>query len=182
MGGKGRYLKVWILTGLLLLFFIAASFGAVTYYMRYTELLKDYGDLKARYEEVLKEKHGIERLYEELLSKVVFVSIIIDYGNGTIERYEIVLWRNETLNKRPTVFKALITVATTVDYVYYPGWGVFVTSINGVENEPYPGKGWLYFVYDKGKGRFIMAEVACDQYILRSGDVVSWNYTKPPWR
>ncbi len=100
---------------------------------------------------------------------VVVVDLYIDYGNGTVEAHRglALTWPNST------VYDALREVASVQGEVY-PN-GILVTCINGVCNNATANKYWFYYVNGE------LAPVACDLYVLESGDVVSWNYTSPPW-
>jgi len=108
-----------------------------------------------------------------LRAKVVLVNVAIDYGNGTVR------WYNSTpLPVGASVLKALLAVASRVEYTY-GAWGAYVTSIDGVserilsKNEGYS---WLWYLYDKREGKWVLGPVASDQYVLKDGDTVLWKY------
>lgn len=52
-------------------------------------------------------------------------------------------------------------------YKEYPSLGVFVEEINGLKNGQ--DKYWIYYVNGKE------AEVGISKYILKRGDIISWN-------
>jgi len=110
---------------------------------------------------------------EKLLGNLVLVNLGIDYGNGTV------VWYNNTLLPRgATPLSALVAVAT-VEYKVYSGMGVYVTSVNGVEEKilsKSEGYSWLWYIFDREKGQLVPGSVAADRYKLASGDVILWRY------
>lgn len=136
---------------------IAASSMAVYYYSEYTKatsLLKD-----------------LEATLESLEASTVRVNVVIDYGNGTIQEFRDIILDL----KGATALNALTTVAK-VEYTVYP-FGIFVDSINGVENSRELNCWWLYSIV-KSNGEEVSPEVGADQYRLSNGDTVVWRYTK----
>jgi len=67
-----------------------------------------------------------------------------------------------------TVFDVLDKVAD-VEYKFYPGIGIFVTSIGGVNQTGTTW--WLYYVNGQLGG------IAADRYGIMDGDNILWNYT-----
>ncbi len=51
-------------------------------------------------------------------------------------------------------------------------YGVFITGINGVANDPATGRYWTYTVNGQS------ATVGADQYQLKDGDQVQWSYDR----
>lgn len=148
---------------ILLVWALVASTTASWLYVENGRLAREVDAYKSRLAEV-------NATTSQLLEKVNFVTVFIDYGNGTVEVH-----RNVPIPKeRSTVLLALLSVAS-VNYTVYP-YGVFVDSINGVANDPESNKWWLYYVYVDGEG-FVAGEVGADQKILTDRDIVSWNYT-----
>ncbi|MHA1641208.1 MAG: DUF4430 domain-containing protein [Promethearchaeota archaeon] len=91
------------------------------------------------------------------LEKVENISLFVDYNNGTIKSRE-----NFTLEGgKTTAFDALIKWCK-VTYEDY-GWGIFVTSIDGVEGD------WIYFVNNQSPS------VGASVYPLKNNDVVKWQ-------
>ncbi|HDI74663.1 MAG: hypothetical protein DRJ52_02330 [Thermoprotei archaeon] len=113
-----------------------------------------------------------KRLYESLSVKVIVVNIGVDYGNGTVA------WYNKTvLPAGSTVLSALVQVAK-VEYKVFP-YGAYVVSVNGVsermlsKNEGYS---WIWYIYDKKKGKMTIGPTAADKYQLSNNDIVLWRY------
>jgi hypothetical protein len=95
------------------------------------------------------------------------VKLLIDYGDGSSSNYEAEL-------ASQTAFDLLKAASDSqnleLDYQQYD-FGVFVKSINGLESGP--DKAWIYFVNGES------ATVGADQYQLKPGDLVEWNYMTP---
>jgi hypothetical protein len=122
--------------------------------------------------------NNLERLSKMVDAISVKTNILINYGNGTLQ------WHNDTLVPfGATLFDATRAV-TEVKYEFYSGLGVFVTSINGVENNADEMKSWLWWYWDFTSSEWKLGDVGCDQHILHRGDVVAWFYesyaTWPP--
>ncbi|HDM24045.1 hypothetical protein DRO02_04640 [archaeon] len=113
-------------------------------------------------------------MYANLEESIIRVTIIIDYGNGTVSYFN-----ETTLTAGSTVFDALKKVAT-VNYTYNEKYGVFVVAINGVENNvDIPGHWWMWYIYDHDKDQWVLGSTACDRWILHNGDMVMWKYEVP---
>ncbi|MCD6515397.1 MAG: DUF4430 domain-containing protein [Candidatus Asgardarchaeum sp.] len=97
------------------------------------------------------------------------LTLIIDYGNGTIEvHYNL----NLTNVPNITAFHILFLVAT-VNYTWY-GDDVFVDAINGVwNNENDNNRWWQYWVDDE------LPMIAANHYYLKNNSVVAWRYWTP---
>ncbi|MHA1772160.1 MAG: DUF4430 domain-containing protein [Candidatus Thorarchaeota archaeon] len=89
------------------------------------------------------------------------VSVILDFGNGTI-----LTFREVTAD---TVYNATRAVAS-VEADWY-GDLVFVTSIAGVSNDPSRGLWWQYWVDG------ILGPVAANKYQLQNGNTVEWRFS-----
>ncbi len=112
-------------------------------------------------------------LYNSIKDLVIEVNIGIDYSNGTIQ------WFNHT--KLPlgcTLFNATARICD-VKY-YYGAYGVYVTSINGVEEKIIvPGKegmSWVWFKYNATSGELEWGTVSTDKYVLNNGETIVWKY------
>lgn len=150
---------------------------AASYYMSYTTSVTENAEMKARIGVLQGDLHGVEGLYAELLGNVTFVTVYIDYGNGTVAGYT-----NVTVSSvHPTLLLALMSVAD-VDLQVYAGLGVLVTGINGVSQSLEESKFWLFYVYKEGKG-WVTPDpfVGADKYRPASGSSVSWNLTASPF-
>jgi len=97
------------------------------------------------------------------------VDIAIDYGNGTTK------WFNQT--KVPagyTLFELTQKIAT-IEFSYYsmgPGH-VFVTSINGVEND---ASYWLWYYWNLNDKSWVYGPVGCDAWLMQNGGIYEWIY------
>ena len=96
------------------------------------------------------------------------VNLEIDYGDEQSDSYEV------TSPKGLTVFDVLQNAAEKNDIVLETqryDFGIFVKSINGYESAA--EMSWIYFVNGES------GQVAADQRVLESGDIVEWRYIKP---
>ncbi len=117
------------------------------------------------------ELDSLKRACSPYLSGAIVVDLCIDYGNGTVE------WFNGTVLPRgSTVFTAL-EVKAKVEYVYGQ-YGVYVKSVNGVEEVLGKGEGWswLWYLYDEEKKAYVPGPVAADKYTLKGGEIILWIY------
>jgi len=145
-----RSLWTWVSAALVIGLIVSSYFGL--YY--YTESMK------------------YQQLYQgalsELMQHTVLVNILIDYGNGTKT------WYNSTrVPLGASLFNAT-EIVVSLEYTKYE-WGVFMTSLNGLSADQ--GHGWLWYVWNPAKGEWDFGPVGADQFILKSGDTVSWVYT-----
>ncbi|MBS7610863.1 DUF4430 domain-containing protein [Candidatus Bathyarchaeota archaeon] len=145
---KGKFLVTLVLV--LAIWAIVASSAAVYYYSEYVKTTS---------------------LLESLEASTVKVNIIIDYGNNTVQEFRDIILDV----KGATALNALMAVAK-VEYTVYP-FGVFVDSINSVENSMELSCWWLYSI-EKPDGEEVSPEVGADQYRVSNGDTVVWRYTK----
>ena len=94
------------------------------------------------------------------LREVQDITLIIDYGNGTIDT-----WENfELTDYNTTAFNALIKWAT-IEVTDYGDMGIIVESIAGREGN------WLYNINDEYPG------VSANKYNLKNGDTVKWIFS-----
>jgi PKD repeat protein len=95
------------------------------------------------------------------------IDILLDYGNSTRVWYE-----NVELPGFPSILKATKVVAS----VEYTMWGTdaFVDAINDVWNA-YPYY-WIWWYWNHTAKCWEMGNVACNKYVLASGDIVAWYY------
>ncbi len=90
------------------------------------------------------------------------ITLIVDYRNGTIDR-----WENITLLEgKTTVFDALDKFCD-IEYTDYGTLGLLVVEINGLRNNV---DGWLYGVNGE------RPSYSCDAYNLKDNDIVNWVY------
>ncbi len=164
-----RLLKVLMLA--VLTWAIAASALAAQYYMLYAEEVALRRSLEARCSKYELMLQNMTSKYEALSSRLIKVSIAIDYGNGTVK------WYNDTvLPIRSTVFSALLSIAN-VTYKTSQ-MGVYVTGINGVKEEVHGswGRSWVWYMFNREKGEWEWGMVAADRQPLTDGDMVMWQY------
>ena len=114
--------------------------------------------------------------YQEIISgKTITVSILINYGNGTL------VWYNNTIVfKGSTVYDALVKIAN-VNASTTP-FGVYVHGINGVNEDK--EHAWMYAIRrnDSSVNAFYEINgwyypgVGASSLILKDGDVVAWVF------
>lgn len=145
--------------------------AAASYYSSYNTSVAENAGLSKTLSELEGNLTGVQGSYARLLGRVVLVTVYIDYGNGTVARYE-----NVTVSRfRPTAFLALLSVADAEFQV--SDFGIFVTGIDGVRQSMEASKYWLYYAYEEGKG-WVSPPVGADGYSLANGASISWNFTK----
>lgn len=115
------------------------------------------------------------RTFDELKSLVIYVNVLLDYGNGTQN------WHNKTMARAgSTAFDALLTVTTNVEYKMY-SFGVLVTSINGVQNvveTPSTGHAWLWYYRNATATEWTFPLTAANAHILKPDDSIAWRYER----
>lgn len=113
------------------------------------------------------------KTFDELKSLVIYVNVLLDYGNGTQN------WYNRTITQAgSTALDALLAVTTNVDYKMY-SFGVLVTSINGVQNvveTPTTGRAWLWYYRNATATEWTFPLTGANVYILRPDDSIAWRY------
>jgi len=121
---------------------------------------------------------GLSSAYAILIEQeaTVTVNIGINYGNGTIE------WHNGTVvPSGEFLLNATMRVAT-VEFVNYLGFegpgvpGAFVTSINGVAQNPAANLYWTCWAYNSQAQRYEMTKVGAGSYALTSDQTIQWYY------
>ena len=63
-------------------------------------------------------------------------------------------------SQKPFIFKAK----------EYPGMGMFVEEINGIQNNPKNNQHWIYYINGQS------AKVGVSQYFIQKGDKIDWKY------
>jgi len=99
--------------------------------------------------------------------------LIIDYGNGTTQLY------NLTFNPPTTLLNLTVAVANVETRTFEGVEGTFVEAINGVRNDWTSNKYWMWWVWSE-EG-WVEGPVAADLYTVESG-VYCWSYSscEPP--
>jgi hypothetical protein len=106
----------------------------------------------------------LEEMREEIKQFDIAVDILIDYGNGTS------IWFNDTqVQLGSTLFNVTNNIAE-VEYTLFE-LGVFIDSINGVGEDL--GGWWIWYHYD---GEWQYGQVGSNQWILKDGEIFSWEY------
>ncbi len=99
----------------------------------------------------------------------VDAGVVVDNGEGELS-YRV------HLAKGATALEALKRVAA-VETRHYAGLGEFITSINGLSNDPAGGKYWMFYVWENSRWEY--ASVGAGSYELRDGDNVKFRYEVP---
>ena len=94
----------------------------------------------------------------EPLREVTDITLIVDYGNGTV-----IIWEPFDLTDYNTTAFDALSKWCEVEITDYGERGIIVESVNGLE------KGWLYSVNDISPG------VSANKYNLEDGDIVKWT-------
>ena len=138
----------------------------------------DFGNLLSEYYNLFS-LCAIKELGQSISNAATLsVSILINYGNGTLE------WNNETQVPAGTNLFEITQQISVVKYSYYataePGH-VFVDSINNLAEYATAagtsGYSWFwYYSNDNGK-TWTEGQVGCDAWLLANGGVYEWNYT-----
>ena len=103
----------------------------------------------------------------ELKLEEVTATVYIDFGNGTVWKFENITTKNST------VYGSLLEAARqgnfAVDATYYGAWdSVFVNSIAGVKNQA--GKYWQYWI----NGEY--GTVGADKQRVNNSDIIEWKF------
>ena len=96
------------------------------------------------------------------------ISVVLKINNDQFEKET-----NHVILKGKTVFEFMKDLAykEEINFIYKESnVGVFVKSINGVENNVKNNTYWMFYVNDE------MSNVGVGGYVLLEGDVVSWKY------
>lgn len=101
----------------------------------------------------------------------VSINIGINYGTGPVE------WHNSTtVPSGENLLNATMMVAT-VEILDYPGWGAFVTGINGISQNPSANLYWTFWVYNPQSRQYELPPVGASAYLLTSDQTVQWYYS-----
>lgn len=148
-----KILKIWKASSIIFLIWaIIATTISVNYYQ-----------LSQNQENIIK---SLQAIISETSLKV---DIAISYGNGTI------IWHNNTyLPIGSSLFNATQKLCK-IKYTVFP-YGIYITSINNVSEDPSAGKFWIWYIWSSNKWE--MGPVGADQYILKNGDILKWELTK----
>lgn len=115
---------------------------------------------------------SIEGRLQVLESSIVKVHILIDYGNGTVQSYDVML------TKGLTVLDALRSVAE-VEVKMFPELGAYIVAINGVRESYERNMFWMWYI--KKDGEWELAPVGAGNYVPKEEVSVMFRYQVPPW-
>ena len=109
--------------------------------------------------------------YTDLVDRIggspVPVNLSIDYANGTSQ------WFNGT--KGATLHKCMIQAGWDVEVTSFGVMGLYVNSINGVEESIEESKSWGWWTWtDYG---WAHGGSACDKYIVSTDETIIWYYS-----
>ena len=109
--------------------------------------------------------------YTDLVGRIggspVPVNLGIDYANGTRQ------WFNGT--KGATLYKCMIQAGWDVEVTSFGVMGLYVNSINGVEESIEESKSWGWWTWtDYG---WAHGGSACDKYIVSTDETIIWYYS-----
>jgi len=107
-------------------------------------------------------------------SEMITISVLIDYGNGSVK------WCDRlVLPQTSTIFNATLVVAT-VDYTDYGSLGIFLDAIDNVwSNSSFYWSSWFW---NFTECKWMMVEVPFNSYSLHHGEIIAWHYAEgwPP--
>jgi hypothetical protein len=101
---------------------------------------------------------------------IIYVSLLIDYGNTTKE------WHNVTVPLGTTLFNLTQTVAE-IEYSYWPAMEpghIFVEAINN-SSEGY----WFWYYWNEDGREWVLGPVGCDAWMLKDGGIYKWYQSRP---
>lgn len=113
------------------------------------------------------------QLEDSSSSKIINVTLIIDYGDGRVDEFKV-----NINSKNATVYSVLMKAANEhgfdVDADYYPNFkSHYIKSINQTEEDPKTNKFWQYYVNG------VYGKVGADLMKVNDGDIIEWKYEEP---
>ncbi len=191
-----------VLSAVLLIWAITASVGMGYFYMLAADYEAENEQLRSELssaEEAIEAARDIVRQLNASLSKINssyqalfanysellrqlsrdlnsgFVSLIIDFGNGTVKHYKFLVVYGEN----NTVLDLLLATGLEIDYTEYEEFNdVFINCIAGVCGRmtgETSGFFWLFYVNTE------MSQKGAKQTTVSEGDVVEWVYKEVSW-
>ena len=118
------------------------------------------------------------------VSKAVtlFVSIGLDYGNGTIH------WSNETEVAAGYSLFQLTQKIATINHTYYPlskPGHVFIDAINDKKSytatDFSEGWSWIWYYWDDDTQEWVSGMVGCDAWMLENDGIYKWEFEHWSW-
>jgi len=95
------------------------------------------------------------------------INLGIDYGNGTR------VWFNGT--EGLTLYDAMLEAKWKVESISYGVMGLYVTSINGLEESTSESKYWGWWTWTEYG--WAHGASACDKYVVSPGETILWYYS-----
>lgn len=96
------------------------------------------------------------------------VDMLIDYGGGVKK------WHNDTsIPIGASLLNATLTI-TKVEYTT-SGLGAFVTSIDGVSQDPAKNRYWIWWYWDLARNAWVAGEEASDLLKPRDKAILAWQ-------
>lgn len=95
------------------------------------------------------------------------INLSVDYANGTRQ------WFNGTIGA--TLYDAMTQAGWNVEATSFGVMGLYVTSINGVEESAEDSKYWSWWTW--GEYGWLHGGSACDKYIVSVSESIIWYYS-----
>lgn len=141
--------NMWAAIALIFLIWaVGATVGMVYYYQTSTN-----------------QQRTIDSLNSLILTTTYKCNIAINYGNGTT------VWHNNTVI--PIGFSLLNATQKVASLQYETTWGIFVTAINGVAQDPATNRYWVYDALINGTWEPIWVGAA--EYQVQNSDTIMWS-------
>lgn len=109
--------------------------------------------------------------YKELTNRIesaqTTINLGIDYANGTR------VWYNGT--RGVTLYDAMMEAGWEVKGKSYGVMGLYVTSINGVEESAEQSRYWSWWTWTEYG--WAHGGSACDKYVVSDGETIIWYYS-----
>jgi len=111
-------------------------------------------------------------LPEQNEDAITSATIIIDYGNGTINSFIVYTENN-------TIYGFLMEVARTrgfdIKTTYYSGFDSLLVDTIGDKTGGQDGKYWSYYLNEE------YGMVGADKQVVNSGDIIEWKFEGSEW-
>lgn len=109
--------------------------------------------------------------YRDLTNRIesaqTTINLGIDYANGTR------VWYNGT--RGVTLYDAMMEAGWEVKSKSYGVMGLYVTSINGVEESAEQSRYWSWWTWTEYG--WAHGGSACDKYVVSDGETIIWYYS-----
>jgi len=163
--------NIWFSATLILIITTVIGLGTTLHFYQ------SYVNADKQYEDSLKTINDLTETLQEIsnnltttaqnLQEVSFTpKILIKYNNGTKE------WHNQTFIPIGwSLFNATDKI-TNGNIEYGQTFGIFITSINGVKQDP-PDY-WLWYLWDDNSTSWTFGPIGAGAYRLKSEDIVAW--------